>query len=397
MPFTQKELAGRIRKLKQRLEQAGIGLAVLNQNSDVYYYTGSVQPLYLLIPASGEPVMLARKSITRIRDEAPEITLEVFHGGKDLTEIISRHGFGDAERVGYTLDTTAYATVARLHKLFGGVEMVDISWDIRMLRAVKSEAEIAIQVRAGEIMARVPDIVKACFKPGMTEIELSAAIENYFRLHGHGAFMRIRRECIEMAGFGVCSSGTNSLAGTKFDGICAGTGASSGSPYGAGSEPVERGVPVILDYAFNLEGYIIDQTRMFSWGEPSHEVMRAYDAMVRIEDIIVAMLKPGAVWEDVYNEAAALADDAGYIKEFMGLGTEKVKFVGHGVGLELDEPPYLAPQMKDRLAAGMVIAIEPKVALPEIGVVGIEDTVVIRESGVEWLTTCSRDFQVLDR
>lgn len=393
--FTTAELTERIKRLQRHLACKDIGLAILTQNSDLYYYTGSVQPLYLLVPADGEPLVLARKAITRIKDEIRHIRSEAFSGSKDLTAILDMYGPSRAKRIGLTLDVASYVTVTRLQKLFPNAEVADLSWDIRMLRASKSPAEIAIQAHAGEIMARVPEIVKDGFRPGMTELELSAILEHYLRLSGHG-IIRFRREGIEVALFGVLSSGVNSLAGTKFDGICAGVGVSPGAPYGAGLDPIPQGAPVILDFALVLDGYHVDQTRMMCWGEPSDEVLRAYDAMLRVEDAITGMLCPGMAWEDIYNDAVALAGELGYADTFMGTGTERVKFVGHGVGLELDEPPYLAPGMSEPLAEGMVIAIEPKVALPGIGVVGIEDTVVITQGVAQRLTTCPIDLIVVD-
>jgi Xaa-Pro dipeptidase len=393
--FTIAELTERVRKLQRHLADKDIGLAVLTQNSDLYYYTGSVQPLYLLVPADGEPLVLARKAITRIQDEITHIRSEAFSGTKDLTAILDMYGPSRAERIGLTLDVVSYSTVTRLMRLFPNAEIADLSWDIRTLRAAKSDAEIAIQARAGEVMVRVPEIVREAFRPGMTEIELTAALEHYLRLSGHG-IIRFRREGIEAALFGVLSSGVNSLAGTKFDGISAGVGVSPAVPYGASSDPITHGAPVIIDFALVLSGYHVDQTRMLSWGEPSDEVLNAYDAMLRVEDAIIGALKPGKPWEDVYNMSVDMASDLGYAETFMGSGTERVKFVGHGVGLELDEPPYLAPGMAYPLEAGMVIALEPKVALPGIGVIGIEDTVAITDSGVRVLTTCAPDFIVVD-
>jgi len=393
--FAQNELTARIHKLQHHLKVKGIDLSILNVNSDLYYYAGSVQPLYLIVPADGRPVLLARKAIQRIRDEASLITLEPFGGTNDLLRIVNHHGFSGAKEIGLTLDTTAYATVQRWQQLFSGAELRDLSWDMRALRMVKSEAEIAIQAKAGAIMAGVPALVKAMFQPGMTELQLSAAVENYFRLHSHGVVVRCRREGTEM-GFGVCSAGVNTLAGTKFDGICAGVGISTAVPYGANNDPISRGTPILMDYAFNLEGYHMDQTRMFSWGEPVPEVRRAYEAMLKIENRIMAILKPGYLWSEIYAEAVKLAGELGYEKEFMGLGPEKVRFVGHGIGLELDEPPFLAPKNDYPLEAGMVIAVEPKVSLPDIGVVGIEDTLVVREQQPEGLTTVSREFFILE-
>lgn len=390
--FTVEELTGRISVLRQYLTENSIDLAILSQNSDVFYYSGSMQPLYIVVPAQGEAFCLARKGLTRINSEVRHIDIEPFSGGKDLTVIFGRRGLAEARKVGLTLDTLSYASATRLQKLFQQAELRDIAWDVRLLRMVKSEAEIAIQRRAGEIESKVLAIVQSTLEPGMTELELSGILESYFRLNGHGVTVPCRREGVDTVPFGVCSSGTNSLAGTKFDGICAGIGLSAGTPYGASRQPIAEGAPIIIDFGFNLDGYIIDQTRMASIGKPSGEVTAAYNAMLEIEREIMAMLRPGVSWEEPYNRAVEMANEMGYADTFMGVGTERVKFVGHGVGNELDEPPYLAPDMKDELAAGMVVAIEPKVALPGVGVVGIEDTVVIRDGGTEMLTTADADF-----
>lgn len=390
--FTNQELNSRIQALQRYLASKQLDLAVLSQNSDIYYYAGSAQPLYVIVPAVGEVFALARKAITRISAEIEHIGIEPFSGGKDLAAIFTRRGFTSARRVAMTLDTLSYASATRLMRLFAEGTIEDIAWDVRMLRMVKSESEIAIQKRAAEVMAKVPEMVKAALKPGMTELELSALIESYFRLNNHASLIRCRREGVEVPGFGVCSSGVNSLVGTKFEGICAGVGLSAGAPYGASSDPIPQGAPIILDFAFNLDGYIVDQTRMASIGKPSDEVMRAYDSMLAIESAVLDAMKPGAIWEDIYNLAVEMAATMGYADTFMGSGTERVKFVGHGVGTELDEPPYLAPEMNYPLKAGMTIAVEPKVALPGIGVVGIEDTVIVRDSGIEHITTAPKEF-----
>ncbi len=392
--FGRDEFIERIRKLQDFLATRDISAAILNQNSDLYYYTGSVQPLYLLVPASGEPVVMARKAINRIREEVRHLQFEPFYNTKDLVRIIGKTLQEPIKKIGLTLDTTSYATVIRWQQLCGGAEVVDLSLDIRILRIIKSSAEIAIQTKAGEVMDAVPVLVKKSFQPGMTELELSAALENHFRLNGHAVLVRCRREGIEM-GFGVCSAGINSLAGTKFDGICAGVGGAAAVPYGASKQPIPKNVPVILDYAFNYQGYHLDQTRMFCWGEPAEEVKKAYLAMLQVEQAIIKDLKPNKIWSEVYENALNLAVKLGYEKEFMGLGDEKVRFVGHGVGLELDEPPFLAPKMEYPLAAGMVVAIEPKVSLPGIGVVGIEDTLVIGDQDCNLLTTASNELLVI--
>ena len=391
---SQEEYAGRVQKLQRHLQEKEIDLAILNYNSDLYYYSGSVEPLYLIVPGKGQPLLLARKAIRRIRDEVPHVPLAPFFGTKDLAAIIADHGYAPAKTIAMTLSSATYATVLRWQQLFGGANLADLSMDVRFIRMAKSGAELVIQREAGAIMAAVPDLVRNGFRPGMTELQLSALIENYFRLNHHGILMRSRREGVELA-YGVCSAGTNTLAGTKFDGICSGRGVSNAMPYGANADVIPRGVPILLDYGFNLEGYHMDQTRMFCWGEPAPEVRRAYEAMLKVEELIMENLKPRKLCSEIYQLALESAIESGYEKEFMGLGPEKVRFVGHGVGLELDEPPFLAPNNDYPLEAGMVVAVEPKVSLPDIGVVGIEDSMAVRNGKPELLTKAGRELFVL--
>jgi Xaa-Pro dipeptidase len=395
MNFALDEFAGRLTNLQQLLTKHKVDLAVLNLNPDLYYFTGSVQPMYFLAPATGKPVLLARKSGERIRTEAPGLPLELFYNTKDLVRIIGQYGFSAAKRIGFTLENTAYATVNRWLLLFEGAIPVDISNETRYLRMVKSQTELEVIRAGGRIIAGIPSIVKTAFQPGMTELELSAALERYLRLNGHGGLLRCRREGIEM-GNGVCSAGPNALAGTKFDGVCAGTGLTAANPYGAGNRPILPNQPVVLDYAFNYQGYHLDQTRMFCWGTPSPEAVKAFQTMLEIEQTLMEELQPGKSWSELYELAVKLATDLGYGAEFMGMGSEKVRFVGHGVGLELDEPPYLAPRLDFPILPGMVIALEPKVALPGIGVIGNEDSVLVTEAGCECLTVAPPEMITID-
>ncbi|HEY8463433.1 MAG TPA: Xaa-Pro peptidase family protein [Bacillota bacterium] len=393
--FTQEEFDARIFKLQQLMAEKGVDLAVLDQNSDLYYFTGSVLPQYLVVPAVGKPVLLARKAVERIKAEVPQLSLEYFQNTKELRQIIDDCGFLRAERVGFTLEKTAYVIVERWLQLLSGAAAVEISAAVRQLRMVKSQRELEIISAAGRIIAGIPQVVRERFRPGMTELELSVAVENYLRIHGHSGFLRVRRETVEI-GNGVCSAGTNALAGTKFEGICGGVGLSQANPFGAADRKIPYGQPVILDYGLNYQGYHVDLTRMFCWGLPTPEVFRAFQVMLEIEQTLMEELRPGRLGSELYAAAVQLAADYGYEKEFMGLGPEKVRFVGHGIGLELDELPLLAPKMDYPVVAGMTIALEPKVALPGLGVIGNEDTVVVREDGCECLTMAAPEMIIVE-
>lgn len=393
MIFSSAEFEQRITHLSSVLREKCIDALVLNQSADLFYYTGSVLPLYCVITSAGDAFVLARKASARIEIEAPRIKLELFTGSKDLQNIWNAHSLQGIKTLGFNLDATSYSVVDRMKQLSPQAKIADMSWELRSLRMVKSEDEIRIQERAGMIVGRMTDVIRDKFIPGMTELEMSAHIEHFFRVNGNG-IVTSKQEGLVIAS-GVCSSGLNSLAGNKFDGICSGAGISPSLPFGASFDVIPSHTPILFDFGFVLDGYHVDMTRMASHGEVATSVIEAYEAMLRIEKACIAALIPGESWESVYQVAMTMAEKLGFADEFMGLGREKVRFVGHGVGVQLDEPPFFAPKMQQLIEENMVVAIEPKVSLPGIGVVGIENTYVIRKSGSVLITPASEEFVIL--
>jgi Xaa-Pro aminopeptidase len=390
--FPADEFLARIGTLQKYLKEQRIDAAVFNHPTDLLYYAGSAIPLYCVVPAEGPAFLLARKGSLRITGESSH-ELEMFANSRDLSAIMTRHGLGRSVRTGFALDVSSYASVERISKVMGSPAVADISGAVRALRMVKSAAEIEVMRKAGSIAARIPEIVREQYHEGITELELSAHIEFYLRKNGGGTIYS-RQEGLLLTP-GVLAAGVRSLSPNKFDGICAGTGVSPALPFGGSDEVIPANTPVICDYGFVLNGYHVDITRMFSIGEPPAEALKAHEAMCAVQNRIFAAMKPGVSCEDLWALAERAAEELGFGGQFMGVGSEKVRFVGHGLGVFLDEPPFVAPKMKDRLEADMVLAIEPKVSLPGIGVVGIENTVRVTEKGIELLTACSDEFYIL--
>jgi Xaa-Pro dipeptidase len=391
--FDASEFTNRISALRKTLRAKNIDAAIFNQSADLYYYSGSVLPLYIVLPAEGEPFLLARKAETRIMRDVPFMKLEFFTGSKDLDAIWLSHGLAEARTLGFTCDATSYSTVTRMRQLSPSSTIVDISQDVRILRIKKSDAEIGVLRAAGAVIARMTDMIRTGYDAGITELELSAHIERFFRVEGMGVINSKQEGLVLVPG--VTSAGLNSLEGNKFNGICSGKGISCATPFGAAHDVIPPSVPIVFDYAFVFKGYHVDMTRMASVGEPSRAVIDAYHAMVDIEKALVAFIRPGVSWESAWNLASEMAEKAGYGDRFMGFGRDRVYFVGHGVGVQLDEPPFLAPKMPAPIEERMVIAIEPKVSLPGIGVVGIEDTIIVGGSGCEIITSAPDDFIIL--
>ena len=134
---------------------------------------------------------------------------------------------------------------------------------------------------------------------------------------------------------------------------------------------------------------------MFSLGDPPAAVLEAYQAMLEVQESIKRRTYPGITGEQVYHWALEAATRLGYREHFMGSDATRAAYVGHGVGLELDELPLLASKFNWPLLENMIFAFEPKVILPGVGLIGIENTFLLTQQGLEPLTTAPETFQIL--
>ena len=150
-----------------------------------------------------------------------------------------------------------------------------------------------------------------------------------------------------------------------------------------------------MDYVFAYQGYMADHTRIFSLGELSETLVEAHQAMLEVQSLIMDRARPGAKAGDLYELALEKTAELGYEDYFMGGGPDRVRFVGHGIGTEVDEYPFLARGQDLELEAGMTIALEPKLVIPDKGVVGIENTHVVTPTGLEQLTVYDDDIHIL--
>ena len=278
-------------------------------------------------------------------------------------------------------------------KLLPGREFVDISAVNREIRSVKSAWELDKMRASGALLCSVFRQVPQFLRPGMRELDLAAEFEYRLRKAGSEGYVRMRAFNQELFQ-GLAVSSTAGEPGF-FDGAVTGRGLSAASPHGASVAPIGADTPVVVDYTGIFDGYIVDVTRIFVLGRLAPELERAFAAAIAIQNRIVEDLKPGMVCEELFLAAARQAEEAGLGKNFMGAPGENARFVGHGVGLELDEFPVLAQGFKVPLVEGQTIAIEPKFVFPGLGVIGIENTFAVGTRGGEKLTTLADDIVFL--
>lgn len=380
MPIHQ-ECHERIRRLQTQLEQRELDGALLAYPIDVYYYAGTRQNALLWVPTNGEPLLLVRKSLSRARDESAVTDVRPFPPSREISRLL-----GDkARRVGLTFDVLPIQQLHFFNKVLPGLEFLDISAVNRELRSIKSAWELDKLKQSGmrlcEVFAQIPEVLK----PGMREVDLSAEIEYRARKLGCEGYVRLRAFNQELFR-GIAVAGANAAAPGFFDGPACGSGLSGASAHGASMAVIGRDAPILVDYTAVFEGYIVDMTRMFVFGSLRPELRKAFEVSLDIQEYLEENLLPGQDCAELFAGSQAMAEAGGLAAHFMGAPGEQAKFVGHGVGLELDELPILAQGFQVPLQLGQTLAVEPKFVFPEVGVVGIENTYAVGATGGQRLT-----------
>ena len=378
--ITLAESRQRTNAMQAVLKQKELDGALFILPIDVYYFTGTRQNSTLWIPAEGEPMLLVRKSFSRATEESPLADIRPFPSSKDFPALFGEN----LKKIGFTFDVAPVQQLNFYSKLLPGREFIDISGPYRELRSVKSAFELEQLREAGAASCSVFAAIPQFLKRGMREIDIAAELECRLRKAGSEGYVRMRSFNQELFMGLAVSAGSASYG--FFDGAVTGRGLSNASPHGASRDLIRENEPILIDYSFVQNGYITDMTRVFVFGTLDAELQRAFDLSLEIQGAIQQALKPGAICEDLFFMAASMADAAGFGKTFMGMPGEQAKFVGHGVGLELDELPVLAQGFKLPLQAGQTIAIEPKFVIPGKGGIGIENTFAVTANGGEKIT-----------
>ncbi len=383
------ELNKRIEILQRNLVKHHIDGALLTKNVEIFYYSGSMQNAIMFVPVEGNPTLFVKKSVERAEKETPFI-VEAMSSIKQLPNQLKGNGF-HLGKLGIELDVLPYNQFQRYQKVFADTTFVDISPITRFQRSIKSTYEIDLIRQSAEVVNQVIQKIPEIVKVGMTELELTAILEKLVRDKGHIGYMRTRAYNMELV-LGMIASGRTAATSTSFDGPAGGEGLTPAFPQGSGWKKIEVNEPIIIDMAAVINGYIIDQTRIAVIGELDSELEHAYQISIKIKEITEEHAKPGTLWSEHYIRALEIVNEEGLQDYFMGYKEDQAKFLGHGVGLELDELPVLAKGLDNPLEEGMIIAIEPKFTYPNKGVIGIENTYVVREDGLESLSISSEDI-----
>ena len=389
------ELEYRCRQLQFGMEREGLDAVLVMQSADLFYFTGSIQAGCLYIPVHGQPLYLVRRDAARARMESGLKEVVPVTSLKETPRLIAEYGYASPQRIGAELDVLPVNLFERCRALFADAVWLDASPLVRRLRMIKSSYEIHIMMDAGRQVDLVYRRAREIIREGMTDLELAAELEYAARRDGHPGQIRTRAFNGEVA-FGHTFSGADSAVPAFCDSPLGGMGVSPSFGQGASFKPIGRYEPIVVDIAGSLDGYLVDQTRVFAIGGLSDRLRQGYDDMLAVQELMKERVAAGAGWGEIYDSCRDLAEAQGYTGNFMGVTGSQVSFVGHGVGIEIDEYPLIARGFgATPLEVGMAFAFEPKVVFPGEGAVGIENTFYLSADGLKQLTFSDEHLAIL--
>ncbi len=385
------ELDSRLTRVQREMAGENLDGLLILQAAGLLYFSGTTQACQLYLPASGRPLLMVRKSFARAREESALEEVVPFRSPKEITGLIRDHGYPAPARLGLELDVLPANLYLKTVETFAPARILDASPLIRRVRALKSKWEISMmRVASRQVDAMVRAAAQALVE-GMAEIELAAIVEGEARRQGHQGLIRTRGFNQDVF-YGHILGGPSAAVPSFFDSPTGGTGLSPAMPHGPGWNRIRRGDPVMIDICGAHNGYVVDQSRVLSIGRLPDPLRGAQDLALRVQEAVISAAVPGATFEDLWLKAEEVARAAGLSEHFMGYGADRATFVGHNIGLELDEAPVLARGFTQKLRPGMTFALEPKFNFPGRGVVGIENTWLVTPEGCERLTTTPDDL-----
>lgn len=375
------EHALRVGKARDAMARHGLDALLISDNANIYYFTGRVYSGYLYIPATGAVQFFVRRPIG-LDGEGVEYIRK--------PEQMPEHIATMPATIGYELDLLPYESALRLIKLFPDAKPVNASPLMRETRAVKTPMEIGLirlsGVRQTEVYRRIPRM----YQEGMTDLELQVEIERTSRLEGCLGQFRISGDSMELFMANVLC-GDNADAPTPYDFAMGGAGLDPSLPIGCDGSTIKPGMTVMVDANGNYTGYMTDMTRVFYLEHVSELARRAHECSIRICHELAAMGCPGVEAKALDERARAIVAEEKLEDYFMG-HRQHAGFIGHGVGIEINELPVIAPRSRDILQENNVVALEPKFVIPHVGAVGIENTYLVTPDGMVPLTTAPEEL-----
>ena len=377
-------------RIQQAMRKINADGCLLTVDVNLYYTTGRIYSGYFYLPAEGAPWFFVKRPNGLAGDH-----VEYIRKPEQMAELFAFYGLEMPEKLLLEADELTYNDYIRLQKIFNPKETGNATAMMRELRRIKTPYEIEMFRISAERHTKTYAESPECFRPGMTDLEFQYEIEKRMRKNGSIGLFRAFGANMDIF-MGSILAGENAEVPSPFDFALGGSGIDASCPLGANGTPLKEGTAIMVDMAGNYTAYMTDMTRVFSVGHLTELAYRAHQTALLIESEIENIARPGTPCAELYEIAAKITESQRLGAYFMGT-KQQAKFVGHGIGIQINELPVLTPRSKDMLEPNMVFALEPKYVIPGIGAVGIENSFLVTETGLEKITHFTEDIIQLDK
>lgn len=377
-----------IEKIQRQMTAANIDAMLIGSNVNVFYATGRFFRGYVWIPCEGNPIyFVVKPQVYSLTEEMATIRKP-----EQIPDMLRERGMSIPAKIGLEEDILTYSDIMRLRRLFPESEFANGGAVMRAARMVKTPYEISQMEADGRKQAKVYASISSLYSPGMTDLQLQIAIETRLRLEGCLGFARVAGSLMDI-NLGSVLAGDNADNPSPYEFAMGGEGVDASLPGGANGSPIRPGETVMVDMNGSFNAYQTDMTRCWTLGRLPDIAYRANDCSRRILRELERLATPGIPVCQLYFRAEEIAREEGLADYFMG-HRQQASFIGHGVGIELNEQPPVAPRVKTPLEENMTLALEPKFVIPGIGAVGVENTYTVISSGLSALTEFPEEIQI---
>lgn len=387
MTIEEREHEKRQKTVQNHLKECGAYAAIVSNKTNLYYLLGQIVEGYLFVPAEGEVVLFVKRPSSLFIKSAKIVPIR-----KPENMMLQLEGtIPHQSLLLLEFDDLTYNEYLRLSALFPNQRLQNLTPLLREVRSIKSEYEIELFRRSAKKQADVYASIPSYFREGMSDNDLFYEVEYNMRKAGHLGLFKIFGKSMEQF-MGCILTGDNAAAPSPYDFALGGAGMHPSTPGGSNGTLLKEGMTVMVDISGNFYGYQSDMSRAFAIGRLPDIAYEAHNLCLQIDREVAQAIRPGiTTGGELYDIAISRVQASGFAPYFMGI-TQKAGFIGHGIGLEINELPLLAPRQKKPFLPGMVFALEPKIVLPGIGPVGVENSYAVTETSVEKLTILTEDL-----
>lgn len=370
------------------MAEQGIKAMLVSSNVGMFYLTGLIFRGYVYVPATGDPLWLVMRPMW---SGAEIVNLRK---PEQIPEMLNNAGYALPGNIGLEYGALSYSDYLRLSAALAPSVSVDASSLLAQARMIKTpyeQEQMRIDgVHHVTVYGRIPHL----YQEGMSDEELQIEIEKKLREEGCLGVIRLAGTQMEI-NLGSVLAGANADVPSPYDFLLGGAGQNTALPVGADGTILRPGMMVMVDVNGNFNGYQTDLTRVYSVeGDVPAKAQKAHEVARQILRRLEQESLPGTPLSRMYETALEMAKAAGLEAYFQG-HRQKAAFLGHGVGIELNEQPAISGRSKVMLQEGMVLAVEPKFVLPDIGAVGLENTYIVTSGGLENITPAPEEIITL--